>query len=156
MKQFIKVALVSVFSLGMMVVPMAQQASAATTYSVDPVFEDCMENLYKQRWPYTKNRCVGRIQRFLNEYRYLLIAKGERPANWPALKIDNKYGPETKKAVKAYQQHKNTDGDPSANSGPIDGKVGPLTWASIERDCVDAWGAKNFHSRVCYKASRNN
>jgi len=153
-KQFLKIVGVSILALGFVMVPMNSRASAATTYVVDPNFESCLDDLYVQRKPYTKHDCVGRIQRFLNEYKFFMGASGKAnkvPREWTTLKIDSKYGPLTRRAVTEYQRLKQQDEDRSANSGPVDGKVGPLTWASIKRDCVDAWAARRFYSKACYK-----
>jgi len=161
-KQFLRVMAVCVLAFSFIIVPMQGQASAATTeheYTVDPAFEACAKDLFVQRKPYVKNDCVGRIQRFLNQYKLFMGASNQGnkvPREWTTLKIDSKYGPLTRKAVREYQRLKQNDEDHSADSGPIDGKVGPLTWASIHRDCVDAWGARDFHSKACYKQVRAN
>jgi hypothetical protein len=156
MKHYLKAAAILVLSIGIIAGPMTHQANAAaTTYAIDPAFEACAKKLFvEQRRPFKKDDCVERIQRFLNQYKFLMGASGNAnkvPRQWTTLAIDKKYGPLTNKAVREYQRLKQNDSDPSANSGPIDGKVGTLTWASIRRDCVDAWAARNFHSKVCYK-----
>ncbi|HTE58498.1 MAG TPA: peptidoglycan-binding domain-containing protein [Verrucomicrobiae bacterium] len=160
MKQGLKVAALVAVSLGIIAGPMTYKANAAsTTYVVDPAFEACTQKvLVEQRRPFKKDNCAERVQRFLNQYKFLMGANGDSnkvPRAWTTLAIDKKYGPLTRKTVQEYQRLKQNDSDPSAHSGPVDGKVGKLTWASIRRDCVDTWAARNFRSNVCYKRVTN-
>lgn len=156
MKQGLKAVALIAISLGVITGPMAHKVNAASTsYVVDPAFEACTRKvLIEQRRPYRKDNCTERVQRFLNQYKFLMGAGGDAnkvPRAWTTLTTDKKYGPLTRKAVQEYQRLKQNDSDPSAHSGSVDGKVGRLTWASIRRDCVDTWAARNYHSTVCYK-----
>lgn len=72
-------------------------------------------------------------------------------SQWPTLELDAIYGPDTAKAVKAYQRATRSDGVPG-NAGQIDGIVGPKTWRTIREDCVDRWGDQHdVHSLTCFE-----
>ncbi|MFD0000527.1 peptidoglycan-binding protein [Nocardia sp. NPDC127526] len=59
--------------------------------------------------------CVAAVQSFLHAY--------YRTA------VDGKFGPETRDHVKLFQHAKGLRGD------DVDGKVGPVTWGLIDREC---------------------
>lgn len=128
------------------------QAAPQRDPEVSLGFLECTENIYRNRQPepMVSDWCVWRIQTFLNEMKWMRGAAKKSVKGWPTLKLDTIYGPETEKAVEAYQRATRRDGFPG-NAGPIDGIVGHKTWASIQSDCVDRWGHDhNFHSEACF------
>lgn len=150
MKKQVKIGFVIIGLLLCTVLPFGATVKAQPEPMVSEDFEACMENIYKNKQPMIRSWCVWRIQNFLNEMKWMRAADGKSVRRWPTLELDRLYGPETAKAVEAYQRATRSDGVPG-NAGTIDGIVGPDTWESIRTDCVDRWGHQhNFHSQTCF------
>ena len=154
-KKVFGVLAIAIFGFAFVPAPVA--AEPRPQYVESPAFTECTEDEYRHKRPMTRDWCVWRIQNFLNEMKWMRDASNKdasnkEVSNWPPLELDAIYGPDTAKAVKAYQRATRSDGV-RGNAGPIDGIVGPKTWRTIRADCVERWGddEHKFHSLTCFE-----
>jgi hypothetical protein len=151
-KRMVRLTLAGLLVFVAATLPYGATAKAAPQHEpeVSLAFLECTENEYRHKRHMISDGCVWRLQTFLNEMKWMRDAANKNNDNWPTLEIDAIYGPETKKAVKAYQQATRSDGVPG-NAGAVDGIVGHRTWATIQTDCVNRWGHDHdFHSQACF------
>jgi len=134
--------------LGLLMLGLAVAAPFTTATASAAVMKDCHNKVYSQRrWNSFRRSedCVKVIQQTLNEAR--LLYKANRNANiqqWPPLVVDGKFGPQTRKAVIAYQNLRKQQG-----LRKVDGIVGPETWWYLTDDCLRVFPTWDHRSQMC-------